>query len=100
MSGPYNSRPRDELVIRSISWLASIAIGVVCVVRDLRMERVGDVLTGASILAGFLFGTLVFVFQLRLRITDDQNIPSFGRLRTMIDQSFLRFAEAVVVACL
>jgi hypothetical protein len=97
---PGSTRPRDERIIGAVSWLICAGVAAVCIARDLRMVRVGDVLSGASILAGFLFGTLVFVFQLRLRITDDPHVPNFGRLRTMIDRSFGRFAEAVVVAVL
>jgi hypothetical protein len=93
-------RARDETAIRIASWMLTIAVAVLSVARDLRLARVGDVLSGASILTGFLFGTLVFVFQLRLRVTDDPHIPSFGRLRTLIDQSYGRLTAAVVASLL
>lgn len=91
---------RDELALRVAGWVLAIGAGVLCLARDLHLTKVGDVLSGAAILTGFLFGTLVFVFQLRLRVTDDPHIPSFGRLRRLIDQSYGRLTAAVVVSLL
>ncbi len=94
------SRPRDEIAVQMTGWTLAAAAGVLCLARGLRMTRAADVLSGASILTGFLFGTLVFVFQLRLRVTDDPHIPSFGRLRRLIDRSYGRLTAAVVAALL
>ncbi len=94
------SRPRDEVALQVSGWILAIAAGLLCIGRDLRMTRAADVLSGASILTGFLFGTLVFAFQLRLRVTDDPHVPSFGRLRRLIDRSYGRLTAAVVAALL
>jgi hypothetical protein len=91
-------RARDEQALRALGWTIAGTAGVFCVLRDLRLSKVGDILSGASILTGFLFGTLVFAFQLRLRATDDPQVPNFGRLRRLIDQSFGRLTSAVVMA--
>ncbi len=95
MSGPH-----DELALRIAGWALAIAAGALCLIRALHLTKVGDVLAGAAVLTGFLFGTLVFVFQLRLRITDDPHVPSFGRLRRLIDQSYGRLTAAVVTSLL
>jgi hypothetical protein len=89
-------RARDEVALQILGWGLASAVGVLCLARDLRLTRAGDVLSGASILTGFLFGTLVFAFQLRLRVTDDPHVPSFGRLRKLIDHSYGRLTAAVV----
>jgi hypothetical protein len=94
------SRGRDEVALQAVGWLLAVGIGLLCLAQDLRMARAADVLSGAAILTGFLFGTLVFVFQLRLRVTDDPYIPSFGRLRRLIDRSYGRLTAAVVAALL
>jgi hypothetical protein len=94
------SRPRDEIALQLAGWVLALATGLLCLGRDLRMTRAADVLAGASILTGFLFGTLVFAFQLRLRVTDDPHVPSFGRLRRLIDRSYGRLTAAVVAALL
>jgi hypothetical protein len=83
-----------------VGWAGAAAVALLCVWRGLRLTRAADVLSGAAILTGFLFGTLVFAFQLRLRITDDPHIPSFGRLRKLIDRSYGRLTAAVVAALL
>ncbi|HEX4018002.1 MAG TPA: hypothetical protein VHX15_14800 [Frankiaceae bacterium] len=94
------SRPRDELALQVGGWLLAAAAAVLCMARGLRLTRAADVLSGAAILTGFLFGALVFVFQLRLRVTDDPHIPSFGRLRVLIDRTYGRLTGAVVAALL
>lgn len=94
------NRPRDEVALQAVGWALAVGAGLLCVARGLRMTRAADVLSGASILTGFLFGTLVFAFQLRLRVTDDPHIPSFGRLRKLIDRSYGRLTAAVVASLL
>jgi hypothetical protein len=94
------SRPRDEAALQAVGWTLATAVAVLCIARGLRMTRAADVLSGASILTGFLFGTLVFAFQLRLRVTDDPHVPSFGRLRKLIDRSYGRLTAAVVASLL
>src|SRR3954453_6587131 len=94
------TRPRDEVALQAAGWALALGVGVLCLVRGLRMTRAADVLAGASILTGFLLGTLVFAFQLRLRVTDDPHVPSFGRLRRLIDRSYGRLTAAVVAALL
>lgn len=94
------SRQRDEFALQVIGWALAAAVALLCALRGLRLTRAADVLSGAAILTGFLFGTLVFAFQLRLRVTDDPHIPSFGRLRKLIDRSYGRLTAAVVAALL
>ena len=94
------SRPRDERTLQVAGWVLAAAIALLCLVRGLRLTRAADVLAGAAILTGFLFGTLVFAFQLRLRVTDDPHIPSFGQLRKQLDRSYGRLTAAVVAALL
>ncbi len=95
---PSAVNERGERPLRYSGWLIGVSVAAIGVVRDLRLIPVGDVLGATSILTGFLFGTLVFVFQLRLRITDDPHVPNFGRLRRFIDLSFGHLSEATVTA--
>jgi len=73
-------------------------LAIACFGLDLRLRTASDVLTGASIMTGFLFGFVLFAFQLRLRVTDDAHLPKFGSLRGLINRAFGRGVQAVVVS--
>jgi hypothetical protein len=45
----------------------------------------------------FLFGLVIFVFQLRLQVTNDPRIPQQGQLPRLIDQLFANVTYAVLV---
>ncbi len=65
-----------------------------------RVAFIGDLITGFSVLAGFLFGLVIFVFQLRLGITHDPRIQQKASLPRLIDELFSNVLYAVGVSLL
>lgn len=63
-----------------------------------RVGIIGDLLAGFAVLAGFLFGLVIFVFQLRLGTTSDPRTQSKLLLPTLIDQLFANVLYAVLVS--
>lgn len=62
-----------------------------------RFVNVGDLIAGLAIMTGFTFGLLVFVFQLRLQITNDPRHHEDRWLKRLIDQLFQNVAYALLV---
>lgn len=60
-----------------------------------RLVDVGQVIAGLAVLAGFTFGMLVFVFQLRLQVATDPRVVGTN-LRQLIDQLFTNVAYALL----
>lgn len=75
-----------------------IVVGVAIWLSGFRVAIVGDLIAGFSVLAGFLFGLVIFVFQLRLGITSDPRIQTKALLPTLIDQTFSNVLYAVLVS--
>lgn len=63
-----------------------------------RLTIMGDLIAGFSVLAGFLFGLVIFVFQLRLGLTTDPRVQSKTLLPALIDQTFSNVLYAVLVS--
>lgn len=63
-----------------------------------RTTIVGDLIAGFSVLAGFLFGLVIFVFQLRLGMTTDPRVQTKTLLPTLVDQLFSNVLYAVSVS--
>lgn len=83
------------------SYLVQIAFpigaAVVAVLLGFRLRSSDEILAGLSILAGLLFALLVFVFQLRLQVTQDPRIPRGSVLLRLLDDLFANVAYSVVV---
>lgn len=62
-----------------------------------RLQGIGEVLGGLAILGGFLFALVIFVFQLRISITNDPRISSTAMLPRLIDELFANVSYAVLV---
>jgi hypothetical protein len=77
-----------------------IAAAVSCGVFNVQLQGISEIVGGLSILAGFLFGLVVFVFQLRLQVTNDPRVAPHGRLPRLIDQLFANVSYAVLVGLL
>lgn len=75
-----------------------VAVGVVLWGGGFRIGIVGDLLAGFAVLAGFLFGLVIFVFQLRLGMSSDPRVQSKVLLPTLIDQLFANVLYAVLVS--
>ena len=74
------------------------AVSVMIWEAGFRITIVGDLIAGFSVLAGFLFGLVIFVFQLRLGMTADPRVQSKLLLPTLIDQLFANVLYAVLVS--
>lgn len=73
-----------------------IVLGVGLPLGGFRLVEVGQVIAGIAVLAGFTFGMLVFVFQLRLQVATDPRVVGTN-LRELIDQLFTNVAYALLV---
>lgn len=73
------------------------AAGVTIAFFGVELQGIGEIVGGLSILAGFLFGMVVFVFQLRMQVSNDPRVAQGGRLPRLIDQLFANVSYAVLV---
>lgn len=64
---------------------------------DLRLADAGQVIAGASILAGFSFGFAIWVFELRLHATRDPRVPKGAYLLDLLDELFTNVCYTIVV---
>lgn len=91
---------RGGILWRQIAaqFLLPVLVGMAIWAAGFRITIVGDLIAGFSVLAGFLFGLVIFVFQLRLGMSSDPRVQSKALLPTLIDQTFSNVLYAVVVA--
>ncbi|SOC53543.1 hypothetical protein SAMN05660748_4490 [Blastococcus aggregatus] len=73
------------------------AAGAPLAIWNVQLQGIGEVVGGLAILAGFLFGLVVFVFQLRLQVTADPRVAPQGLLPRLLDQLFANVSYAVLV---
>ncbi|MFF5054013.1 hypothetical protein ACFY1S_12610 [Micromonospora sp. NPDC000663] len=64
---------------------------------DFRLRGVEGILAGVAVFTALLFGLLVHVFTLGLRLTDDPRISKRGRTAQLVDQLQQNVAYAIVV---
>jgi hypothetical protein len=76
------------------------AAGAITKFYGVRLDGIGEVVGGLSILAGFLFGILIFVFQLRMQAASDPRVAPQGSLVKLLDQLFANVNYSVVVGFL
>lgn len=72
-----------------------VILGLGLPLAGFRLVEVGQVIAGLAVLAGFTFGMLVFVFQLRLQVATDPRVIGTN-LRELIDQLFTNVAYALL----
>lgn len=61
------------------------------------MQDPASILAGIAIFTALLFGLLIHVFSLGLRVTDDPRTPRFGRTATLIDQLQANISYSVLI---
>lgn len=81
-----------------LQFVVPLLVGAALWVGGARIGIIGDLLAGFSVLAGFLFGLVIFVFQLRLGMTSDPRTQSKTLLPVLIDHLFANVLYAVVIA--
>ncbi|MDB6425871.1 hypothetical protein [Curtobacterium sp. 20TX0008] len=62
------------------------------------MNDASAIVGGASVLSGFLFGVVVYVFQLRQSLVHDPRVQGQARLPVLIDELFSNVVYAVLVS--
>lgn len=91
-----NRGPLPRLIFAQI--VVPIAAGVIALLASVRLTLVNELIAGASIVGGFLFALVIFVFQLRIGIRPSGETQSAARLPELIDQLFTNVLYSVVVA--
>lgn len=74
-----------------------LAFGGLVWQQRLEIRGASQLLAGVAILAGFVFGLLIFVFQLRMQAVDDPRIPNEGGVMTLIDELFANVAYTALI---
>lgn len=93
-----NATKRPSLLDWGLVLGLPVAVAVAAWHFDLRIVAAGQVLAAVSILGGFLFGLLTFVFQLRIGATNDPRVPQGGRMARLLDELFYNVAYTTFVA--
>lgn len=62
-----------------------------------RLQSVDPILAGTSIFTGLLFGVLVYVFQLRVRVKDSDRLSTNTRLVDLIDELEINVSYSILV---
>lgn len=90
---------------RRVLWAAIFILYVVPVLAGLlgwnfnfRLKEIGDLIGGLALFSGFLFALVIFVFQLRLTVTNDPRVQQKALLPQLIDELFANVAYSVIVA--
>lgn len=74
-----------------------VAAGVWVGTAGWRVDDIGNLIAGVSILTGFAFGLLMFVFQLRLSAAREQRVRADGELATLLNELFANVAYTTVL---
>lgn len=86
-------RPADYLSF----YLLPVVLGLGCWLLNVRFESVDPLLSGTSIFTALLFGVLVYVFQLKVRIRDSETLASDFELKRLIDELEINVSYTALV---
>lgn len=70
---------------RTVFYFSPIVAGALVGGLGLRFRGVGELLAGAGTLTGVLFGLTIFVFSLRLRVSDDPRFAGGGTTVALVN---------------
>lgn len=82
----------DYLTLLGVPTAAGLWVGFFAKLQDM-----SSYIAGVAIFTALLFGLVVYVFQLRMALLDNPNVPRDGNLVQFIDQVFANVNYAVVV---
>jgi hypothetical protein len=82
----------DYVVLIGVPVAAGAAVGC-----SFKLHDMQSYIGGVAIFTGLLFGLVIYVFQLRMQLLSDPNVPRDGKLASFIDQVFANVNYAVVV---
>lgn len=90
-------RPRIRIKDLLLFFGSPILIGALTAfLLRVQLQNVGELVAGASILAGFSFGLSIFVFELRMTLTKDGFVPKGDPVETHIDELFANVTYSIV----
>jgi hypothetical protein len=91
---------RGRLLWRQIllQFLVPLVAAASVVALQFRVTIMTELIAGFSVLAGFLFGLVIFVFQLRLSMSSDPRVQSKLALPRLVDELFSNVLYAVGVS--
>lgn len=82
----------------ALQLVAPVVLAVATFVFAGRVNDASAIVGGASVLSGFLFGVVVYVFQLRQSLVHDPRVQRQARLPVLIDEMFSNVVYAVLVS--
>lgn len=62
-----------------------------------RLRDMAAYIGGVAVFTALLFALVIYVFQLRMQLLDNPNVPRDGKLAAFIDQVFANVSYAVVI---
>lgn len=71
-------------------------LGGVAACLGFRFTAFGELIAAVSVLAALLFGTVVYVFQLRIQVSHDPRVEKGSRLLVLLDELFANLVYAVL----
>ncbi|MEV1003580.1 hypothetical protein [Nonomuraea sp. NPDC050202] len=86
-------RNRDYLVFYAVP----MSFGIACYLAGFEMRDPASILAGIAVFTALLFGLLLHVFSLGLRIKDDPRQSTVGRTAQLVDQLQANVGYAVLV---
>jgi uncharacterized membrane protein len=81
-----------------LSYVTPILLGGAAWMVGLRLSALGEIVGGLALMAGFLFALVIFVFELRLRVTSDPRTQTAVQLPRLVDELFANITYSVVIA--
>ncbi|ORL11663.1 hypothetical protein [Prescottella equi] len=84
----------------AVFYVVPIAVGVAMWLLGVRLSEIGGYLGGLAVFTALLFALVIFVFQLRVQISDDSRFDRSSTLFELIDQIFSNVCYAVVIGVL
>jgi MFS superfamily sulfate permease-like transporter len=78
-----------------LGYAIPVIVGVWTWAGNVRFGAVGELISGVSILAGFLFGLSIFIFELRVRVSQDSRPQRPLLLPPLVDELFQNVTYSV-----
>lgn len=82
----------------TLQLVVPVVAGAAVIYFAVRLTIVGELIAGSAVIAGLLFGLVIFIFQLRLGLTTDPRVQSKTAVPELIDQLFSNVLYAVVTS--
>ncbi|MFI9835516.1 hypothetical protein ACIHFD_00675 [Nonomuraea sp. NPDC051941] len=64
---------------------------------DFKMQDPASILAGIAVFTALLFGLLIHIFSMGLRVNDDSRLPKYGNTAALIDQLQANVSYSVLI---